>query len=83
MLRAASTAARGLVGVTGPVLAAAAQAPGVAATVAADDVGGFLRRRLGLWPLLQRAYTLGYESLGSATTASLKGSTVLVTGSTE
>ncbi|KAL4426178.1 hypothetical protein ABPG77_007460 [Micractinium sp. CCAP 211/92] len=85
MRRAASSVVRGLLGATGTVepvvlkgLAAAAPA-----AVAAHNVGLFLQLHTRLPLLLQRSYTLGYESLGNSTTASLKGRTILVTGSTD
>lgn len=78
--------ARGLLGATGPIEAAGTQVPAAAAAAAAATTyveGLLLQQHLALPLLLQRAYTLGYESLGKAATASLKGHTVLVTGSTE
>lgn len=85
MRRAASSVVRGLLGATGTVepVALKGLAAVAPAAVAAHNVGLFLQLHKRLPLLLQRSYTLGYESLGNSTTASLKGRTILVTGSTE
>ncbi|KAL4431285.1 hypothetical protein ABPG75_006541 [Micractinium tetrahymenae] len=83
MRRAAAAAARCLLGSAGPSAGVAVPPAAAAAAAAPHDLEVFLQQHLGLPLLLRRAYTLGYESLGNAATASLKGRTILVTGSTD